>query len=94
MGSTKRLPNYSKYTFQTLEDPMARIDLHNFFQYYDEKNPNHVKSVQWLEDNLPVKYLEDNIDWAEIYRGKKSTPASPAASAGDVCPHCGKSLGK
>jgi GH24 family phage-related lysozyme (muramidase) len=66
---------------------MARIDLHNFFQYYDEKNPNHVKSVQWLEDNLPVKYLEDNIDWAEIYRGKKSTPASPAASAGDVCPH-------
>ena len=73
---------------------MARIDLHNFFQYYDDKNPNHVKSVQWLEDNLPVKYLEDNIDWAEIYRGKKSTPASPAASAGDVCPHCGKSLGK
>ena len=64
---------------------MARIDLHNFFKFYDEKNPNHVKAVQWLEDN---------IDWAEIYRGKKSTPASPAASAGDVCPHCGKSLGK
>ena len=51
---------------------MARIDLHNFFQYYDEKNPNHVKSVQWLEDNLPVKYLEDTVDWAEIYRTKKS----------------------
>jgi hypothetical protein len=62
------------------------------------------KSVQWLEDNLPVKYLEDNVDWAEIYRGKKggSSPAAPAAPVapaaaaptGDVCPHCGKSLGK
>ena len=51
---------------------MARIDLHNFFKFYDEKNPNHVKSVQWLEDNLPVKYLEDDTEWAEIYRSKKS----------------------
>ena len=46
---------------------MARVDLHNFFQYYDERNPNHVKAVQWLEDNLPVKYLEDTSDWAEIF---------------------------
>jgi len=68
---------------------MAKVDLHNFFQFYDEKNPNHVKAVQWLEDNLPVKYLEDNIDWAEIYRGKKTSAApAPAAAApvtgGDV----------
>ena len=70
---------------------MARIDLHNFFKFYDERNPNHIKAVQWLEDNLPVKFLEDNVDWAEIYRGKKSSagsaPAAPAASAapsGDV----------
>ena len=41
---------------------MARIDLHNFFKFYDEKNPNHVKAVQWLEDNLPVKYLLFNIN--------------------------------
>jgi GH24 family phage-related lysozyme (muramidase) len=61
---------------------MAKVDLHNFFQYYDEKNPNHVKSVQWLEDNLPVKYLEDNVDWAEIYRGKKtSATVTPVAVA-------------
>ena len=59
---------------------MARIDLHNFFKFYDEKNPNHVKAVQWLEDNLPVKYLEDNIDWAEIYRGKKGSAATAPAS--------------
>jgi hypothetical protein len=102
MGSTKRLPNYLKYTFQISEDHMAKVDLHNFFQFYDEKNPNHVKSVQWLEDNLPVTYLEDDADWAEIYRGKKggSSPAAPVAPAsaapptGDVCPHCGKPLGK
>ena len=61
---------------------MARIDLHNFFQFYDERNPNHVKAVQWLEDNLPVKFLEDNVDWAEIYRGKKGNAApAPAAAA-------------
>ena len=70
---------------------MARIDLHNFFKFYDEKNPNHVKAVQWLEDNLPVKFLEDEVDWAEIYRGKKSSagsadaaPAASAAPSGDV----------
>ena len=36
---------------------MARIDLHNFFQFYDERNPNRVKAVQWLEDS---KYPEYN----------------------------------
>ena len=68
---------------------MTRVDLHNFFQFYDERNPNHVKAVQWLEDNLPVKFLEDNVDWAETYRGKKTSAApAPAAAApvtgGDV----------
>jgi len=65
---------------------MARIDLHNFFKFYDERNPNHIKAVQWLEDNLPVKFLEDNVDWAEIYRGKKSSaaPASAPAAAAPV----------
>jgi hypothetical protein len=73
---------------------MARIDLHNFFNYYDEKNPNHVKAVQWLEDNLPVKFLEDNVDWAEIFRGKSGGATQAASPSGDVCPHCGKPLGK
>ena len=77
---------------------MARIDLHNFFQFYDERNPNHIKAVQWLEDNLPVKYLEDNTDWAEIYRGKKTSaaPASSVAAApvtgGDDMPMTGLKL--
>jgi lysozyme len=57
-----------------------------------------VKAVQWLEDNLPVKFLEDNVDWAEIYRGKKtsagSVPAAPAApvSGGDDVPMMGIKL--
>jgi len=76
---------------------MAKIDLHNFFQFYDERNPNHVKAVQWLEDNLPVKYLEDNTDWAEIFRGKKTSAApAPAAAApvtgGDDVPMMGIKL--
>jgi hypothetical protein len=36
------------------------LDLHNFFKYYDDKNPNHVAAVQWLEDNLPEKFLDDS----------------------------------
>jgi len=72
---------------------MARVDLHNFFKFYDDRNPNHIKAIQWLEDNLPNNYLEDNAEWAEIYRAK-SGGAAPVASSGDVCPHCGKSLGK
>jgi len=55
---------------------MAKIDLHNFFKYYDDKNENHVKAVQWLEDHLPAQYLEDNAEWAEIYR-KKTEAATP-----------------
>ena len=73
---------------------MAKIDLHNFFKFYDDRNPSHIKAVQWLEDNLPNDYLEDESDWAEIYRGKKGGSAPSAALAIDVCPHCGKPLGK
>jgi len=76
---------------------MAKIDLHNFFQFYDERNPNHVKAVQWLEDNLPVTFLEDNVEWAETYRGKKTSAApAPAAAApvtgGDDVPMMGIKL--
>lgn len=73
---------------------MARIDLHNFFKFYDERNPNHVKSIQWLEDNLPVKYLEDTVDWAEIYRGKKGSAvaAKDASAETTVCSKCGRGV--
>jgi lysozyme len=74
---------------------MAKVDLHNFFKYYDEKNPNHVKGVQWMEDHLPVKFLEDNAEWADIYRGKKHSAVAAsavAASGGDDMPMMGIKL--
>jgi uncharacterized protein YvpB len=52
------------------------LDLHNFFKYYDDKNPNHVAAVQWLEDNLPEKFLDDSqSDWVSIFRTAPPTPA-------------------
>ena len=72
---------------------MAKVDLHNFFKFYDEKNPNHVKGVQWLEDNLPVQYLEDKSEWAEIFRKKTEAVAAPAvAASGDDVPVAGLQL--
>ena len=72
---------------------MAKVDLHNFFKFYDDKNENHVKAVQWLEDHLPVKYLEDNVEWAEIFRKKTEAAAAPAAAAsGDDVPAAGLQL--
>ena len=46
------------------------LDLHNFFKYYDENNANHVAAVQWLEDNLPASFLDDDVEWVSIYRKK------------------------
>lgn len=46
------------------------IDLHNFFRYYDDKNPNHVKAVQWLEDHLDKEFLDDQSPWVQKYRVK------------------------
>jgi uncharacterized protein YvpB len=52
------------------------LDLHNFFKYYDDKNPNHVAAVQWLEDNLPEKFLDDSqSDWVSIFRTAPPAPA-------------------
>ena len=49
------------------------IDLHNFFKYYKPDNQQHVKAVQWLEDNLPKEFLNDNSQWVKIYRDKEDT---------------------
>ena len=50
-----------------------RVDLHNFFKYYDEKNPKHVAAVEQLEVDLAGKcedLLEDSANWVRIYRTK------------------------
>lgn len=56
-----------------------QIDLHNFFKYYDEKNPKHVAAVEQLEVDLLSKYpelMDDNANWVRIYRTKPETPKS------------------
>lgn len=47
-----------------------KVDLHNFFKYYDEKNPNHVKAVEILENALPGLFLDDSAEWVKVYRTK------------------------
>jgi hypothetical protein len=50
-----------------------RIDLHNFFQYYDPKNPKHVAAVEQLEVDLVSKspdLMEDTANWVKIFRTK------------------------
>jgi len=55
-----------------------KIDLHNFFLHYDEKNPKHVAAVEQLEKDLEQKQpdlIEDNSEWVEIFREKAPVPA-------------------
>ena len=50
-----------------------RVDLHNFFKYYDEKNPKHVAAVEQLEVDLASKcqdLMEDSANWVKIFRTK------------------------
>lgn len=54
-----------------------KIDLHNFFKYYDEKNPKHVAAVDQLEKDLSRSLLmDDSSDWVRIYRTRPETPKS------------------
>ena len=56
-----------------------RIDLHNFFKYYDEKNPKHVAAVEQLEIDLADKFpelMDDSANWVRIYRTKTEQEVS------------------
>jgi hypothetical protein len=48
-----------------------KVDLHNFFQYYDPKNPKHVAAVEQLEVDLKDSpLLDDTSNWVRIFRTK------------------------
>jgi hypothetical protein len=48
-----------------------KVDLHNFFQYYDPKNPKHVAAVEQLEVDLKDSpLLDDTSNWVKIFRTK------------------------
>jgi len=56
-----------------------QIDLHNFFTYYDEKNPKHVAAVEQLEKDLlnsVSSLMEDDANWVRIFRTKEEKPKS------------------
>lgn len=53
-----------------------KIDLHNFFQYYDPTNPKHVAAVEQLEVDLQDSpLLDDSSNWIRIYRTKPPVAA-------------------
>jgi uncharacterized protein YvpB len=55
-----------------------KIDLHNFFLYYDPKNPKHVAAVEQLEKDLEQKQpdlVQDESNWVRIFRAKVPVPA-------------------
>ena len=54
-----------------------QIDLHNFFKFYDEKNPKHVAAVEQLEVDLLSKnpdLMQDTSNWVKIYRSSNTPP--------------------
>ena len=56
------------------------IDLHNFFRFYDEKNPKHVAAVEQLEKDLLAKaedLMDDDANWVRIFRSKVEAPKIP-----------------
>jgi GH24 family phage-related lysozyme (muramidase) len=58
---------------------MEFIDLHNFFKFYDEKNPKHVEAVEILEKILMAKLPEemrDHSQWVKTYRTRQEAPRS------------------
>ena len=57
-----------------------QIDLHNFFKFYDEKNPKHVAAVEQLEKDLLAKaeeLMDDESNWVRIFRSKVEAPKIP-----------------
>jgi hypothetical protein len=60
-----------------------QIDLHNFFKFYDEKNPKHVAAVEQLEKDLLLKaqdLMQDEANWVRIYRTQPEKPKSTVLS--------------
>jgi hypothetical protein len=54
-----------------------KVDLHNFFRYYDDKNPKHVAAVEQLEKDLAGSpLLDDTSNWVRIYRNQPEKPKS------------------
>jgi hypothetical protein len=54
-----------------------KVDLHNFFKFYDDTNPKHVAAVEQLEKDLSeLVLIDDSSNWVRIYRSKSDKPKS------------------
>jgi Peptidase_C39 like family len=56
-----------------------QIDLHNFFKYFDPKNPKHIAAVDQLEKDLLQKdpdLMQDSANWVRIFRTQPEKPKS------------------
>ena len=51
-----------------------KIDLNNFFKFYDPKNPKHVVAVEQLEVDIDSKLLDDSANWVRIFRTQPEAP--------------------
>lgn len=51
-----------------------KIDLNNFFKFYDPKNPKHVVAVEQLEVDIDSKLLDDSANWVRIFRTQPESP--------------------
>lgn len=54
-----------------------KIDLNNFFKFYDDKNPKHVAAVDQLEVDLHKccpDLMDDTSNWVRIYRTVLESP--------------------
>jgi uncharacterized protein YvpB len=50
------------------------VDLHKFFEFFSERNSNHVAAIEILSRVLPKNLLEEDVDWVEKYREKPTVP--------------------
>jgi len=58
-----------------------KIELRNFFQYYDEKLSHHKEAIALLEKELEKvapELLDDSSEWVEVYRNKPEPKPEPA----------------
>ena len=50
------------------------VILRDFFQYFNEKNSNHVRSISMLQSKIPAELLSDTAAWVVKYREKPPAP--------------------
>ena len=64
---------------------MGRINLSDFFQWFDPKNVNHLEAVDLLEQAMPETLLRDKSAWVLKYREPVPEPEIPDSPIPPQC---------